>query len=127
MLEGCWLWSGPLNTWGYGAFYSNGRTLSAHRAAWETANGPVPDGLFVLHHCDRRMCCNPAHLYLGTQADNMRDKVVRGRYRNAQMMQTAARCGHPFDAHDGRQRYCASCRRAYKAEWARSHRVVTQC
>ncbi len=51
----------------------------AHRAAWEYTRGPVPAGLFVLHRCDNPPCCNPAHLFLGTQADNMADMQAKGR------------------------------------------------
>ena len=58
--------------------------MLAHRAAWEVANGPIPDGegwhgTVVLHTCDNRLCCNPAHLRLGTQADNVRDMDAKGR------------------------------------------------
>jgi hypothetical protein len=52
---------------------------NAHRAGWEIERGPVPDGLHVLHRCDNRLCCNLDHLFLGTHADNMADKVAKGR------------------------------------------------
>jgi hypothetical protein len=53
--------------------------LRSHRFAYELEHGPIPDGLFVLHRCDNRKCCNPKHLFIGTQADNMHDMDAKGR------------------------------------------------
>jgi hypothetical protein len=53
----------------------------SHRAAWKLTHGPIPDGLQVLHRCDNPPCCNPAHLFLGTQQDNIADMHKKGRYR----------------------------------------------
>lgn len=78
----CWPWVGGSLNEGYGCIRlgsSHGRIVLAHRAAWAIANGPIPDGLFVLHHCDNPPCCNPAHLFLGTHQDNMDDMVAKGR------------------------------------------------
>jgi len=80
----CWLWTGTITTSGYGQL-SRGRHaegyVAAHRLAWELTHGPVPTGLWVLHHCDVRNCVRPDHLFLGTTTDNMRDMAQKGRQR----------------------------------------------
>lgn len=76
--DDCWPWSGTILPNGYGRFNSRGQSRSTHRLAWSLANGKEPS-LSILHSCDNRKCCNPAHLREGTTADNMRDKVERGR------------------------------------------------
>ena len=76
---------GALMISGYGVIGSGGsRELGApllltHRASWEVHFGPIPDGLHVCHHCDVKCCVNPAHLFLGTRKDNMRDAYKKGR------------------------------------------------
>lgn len=74
--DGCWEWTGPINANGYGRMGMGGRncrTVQAHRIAWELANGPIPDGVFVCHACDNRRCCRPDHLFLANHVDNMAD------------------------------------------------------
>ena len=78
----CWLWTGALNRDGYGSLMHDGRSESAHRAAYKVLVGPTKPKLQVLHHCDVRNCMNPKHLYLGTHTDNMRDREVRGRVKH---------------------------------------------
>jgi hypothetical protein len=79
--EGCWVWTGAAYREGYGSVkdHATRRTRRAHRVAWEIAHGDIPNGLWVLHKCDNPPCVNPAHLFLGTHADNMVDKFAKGR------------------------------------------------
>lgn len=75
----CWVWTGARNQNGYGTFRFARSMRLAHRVAFLLTRGVIPDGLWVLHHCDNPPCVNPAHLYLGTVQDNVRDMVARGR------------------------------------------------
>lgn len=75
----CWNWMGAKTQKGYGYVRQTGRAIRAHRMAWELTNGAIPDGLAVCHHCDNPLCCNPAHLFVGTHYDNMRDRSAKGR------------------------------------------------
>jgi hypothetical protein len=75
--SGCWLYHGNR----YGNVKYKGHQISTHRLAWLLAYGPIPEGLFVLHHCDTPPCCRPDHLWLGTALDNMRDMIAKGRQR----------------------------------------------
>jgi len=80
--DSCWIWEGTKNNQtGYGQLYSGGSCQLAHRVSYELHIGPIPEGLFVCHHCDNPICVNPAHLYAGTQLANMADKSRRGRWR----------------------------------------------
>lgn len=82
----CWLWTGAGDGRGrYGRVMSRpGGALFAHRVSWMLCNGAIPEGMFICHRCDNPPCVNPAHLFLGTQADNLRDMREKGRSRGRQ-------------------------------------------
>jgi hypothetical protein len=82
--SGCWIWTGAFNSNGYGHIFtgSDGRatkTQLAHRLIYEMKYGAIPEGMNVCHKCDVPACCNPDHLFVGTQADNLRDMRNKGR------------------------------------------------
>ena len=83
-LGNCWVWTGGKRNGGYGALNYRievGKLIQdrAHRYAWTLTDGPIPDGLDVLHKCDNPPCVRRAHLFLGTDLDNALDKVAKGR------------------------------------------------
>jgi hypothetical protein len=90
--SGCIEFTGYIRRSGYGEIGSGGRerSLLAHRAAWICARGPIPDGLFVCHRCDNRLCVNVEHLFLGTAIDNVRDMCAKGRQSRHMMKLTAS-------------------------------------
>lgn len=88
----CWLWRAARSKAGYGLFWLGGARW-AHRVSYEFAHGPIPSGLDVRHKCDIPNCVNPAHLELGTQADNNQDMVLRRRHKGVARAVLAAQFG----------------------------------
>lgn len=81
----CWNWKAGKDKKGYGIFWNSGNKVRAHRFAFEVAQiGFIPEGMNILHKCDNPSCCNPRHLYAGTQFDNVRDMDTRGRRKSNQ-------------------------------------------
>lgn len=79
---GCWLWPGCLNPSGYPAVGIQRVPYGAHRVMYTSTVGKIPDGALVLHRCDVRQCCNPAHLFVGAHQDNTDDARRKGRLRS---------------------------------------------
>jgi len=98
--SGCWNWTGSCRSDGYGQIRRGGRgngITSTHRASYEFYCGAVPDGdghhgICVLHRCDNKICVNPEHLFLGTQSENMDDKVAKGRQLRGETNNGAKLC-----------------------------------
>lgn len=76
----CWLWTGAQQRKGYGRVAFLGRIWGAHRLAWFLSFGDIPDRKQVCHRCDNPPCCNPDHLFLGSNSDNVQDMLQKGRF-----------------------------------------------
>ena len=77
----CWMWTGWTDNKGYGGLMHKNKPLKAHRLSWEIHKGPIPEGLYVCHHCDTPPCVNPDHLFVGTAKDNTHDAIKKGRMK----------------------------------------------
>lgn len=128
--DDCWLWTKSLNDDGYGRIWLRApisKITGVHRFAYELYNGPIPEGLQVLHKCDVPNCVRREHLFLGTQIDNMKDMSKKGRGNNIKANQVRRRsvCDRGFhDLIDSANRIngtgsCKSCRK----EWRRKRYV----
>lgn len=125
----CWEWQASISSGGYGHIGDDycGRLLTAHRVAWQIYHGNIPEKMYVLHSCDNTLCVNPAHLFLGTQTDNMHDMVQKGRHRRGRVNATHCPYGHEYTEQNtlyekirnGRStmRRCKMCRKIDKRTW----------
>ena len=92
----CWEWGGYTNPSGYGQTRiggRNGKAILAHRLSWLVYIGEIPDGMHILHKCDNPPCCNPSHLFAGTNTDNIIDRVKKN--RSNRWIKHAPREKHP--------------------------------
>ena len=84
--SGCWEWTGGKHGVGYGAIPAKlHKSRYAHRAMYEAVCSQIPAGIYVLHTCDNRLCLNPAHLWLGTHLENIKDMQAKGRHRGGSL------------------------------------------
>ena|SRR3990167_10446152 len=81
--NGCWLWTGRKDRRGYSCIRFENKAHKGHRVSYQLFIGEIPEGMCVCHRCDTLNCVNPYHLFLGTQKDNMRDCLLKGRYANS--------------------------------------------
>ena len=123
----CWNWQGSFQSRGYGQIMDNYKQVFVHRYSWKLSNGPIPDGLCILHKCDNTTCVNPDHLFLGTNKDNSIDMSNKGRHANSK--KTHCPNGHEYNEKntylwlkkDGKSdRSCRTCRRDRKRAARRS-------
>jgi len=110
----CAEWGAGRFSTGYGQFWLRGANVGAHRIAWVIANGQIPDGMCVLHHCDNRRCVNVGHLFLGTVKDNISD-MDKKRRRGRRAPRTHCPHGHEYSGENlffcrGEKR-CRACAR----------------
>lgn len=121
----CWEWSTRTNyhPMGYERMRVEGRQWMVHRLSWVIHNGPIPAGLCVLHRCDNPPCVNPAHLFLGTNLDNNRDRDAKGRTRNQNATKTHCPQGHEYTPENTytnpntQRRICRACGRIRSANY----------
>lgn len=110
LAEPCWLFSGSINSSGYGVLHDGERAVLAHRLAYEDSFGPIPDGLTIDHLCRNRTCVNPAHLDPVTGSENV---------RRSRAFRTECPQGHPYDEANTHvnargHRSCKTCQRSWR-------------
>jgi hypothetical protein len=127
-MDDCIEWKGARTRDGYGEKWWKGGKKRTHRIAYEWAYGPIPEGLCVLHKCDNPPCCNPSHLFLGTNHDNQQDSLRKGRHANA--AKTHCPQGHPYDEKNTvrykNARHCRTCQNKRRAERRRREKAAKE-
>jgi hypothetical protein len=125
--NGCWFWIGGKRGRGYGNFWTGEKQEPAHRVAYELFVGSIPEGLWVLHHCDNPPCVNPDHLFLGDRSLNMKDAADKKRHQESR--KTHCPHGHPYSGDNlivnkNGYRICKECKRnkATTDEYRKYHR-----
>lgn len=110
--ETCWLWTGGCSKKGYGSIWNSEGEKQTHRLSWVIHYGAIPDDMKVLHKCDNPPCVNPDHLFLGSYADNNRDRDEKGRQWNAAKIE--CKYGHNnWRERPNGHRTCNTCERNY--------------
>lgn len=131
----CLVFTGTRSRQGYGSLRVAGAMIKAHRVAWELAHGQIPAGMAVCHRCDNPPCCNVAHLFLGTIADNNADRHAKGRTvmptNGPDHLRIRTHCpqGHPYSGDNlrirpGGGRRCAQCYRERARAYSTANRAV---
>ena len=130
--RGCWEWTGAKSRAGYGQFGYLGNWYRAHRVAYLVWRGPLKRGLYVCHRCDNPGCVRPSHLFLGTNSDNIRDSLTKGRHYHA----TRTHCprGHAYTGDNlivtmqsggqYKHRQCRACHRIKNRRWGRARQAA---
>lgn len=118
--SGCLEWQGCLSASGYGRIGIEKKTFRVHRVAWEMVRGPIPEGMVIDHLCRNKKCCDPEHLEVVTQKENVR----RGNSGKRNAEKTHCIHGHPFDevntyVSKTGSRQCLACTKARNREYAR--------
>jgi len=119
---GCWEWQKFRNIAGYGWTSWLGRNRPVHRVMYELMNGPIDDKLVICHQCDNPPCCNPAHLWVGTEKQNMQDAAAKRRW--SRQHQTHCKRGHEFSPENThikiqRGKPCRVCKMCERLRWQR--------